>query len=442
MKISVGSNIVAGIYFVLLEIVLFILLGYAIQVYLSCHNLRRLHKGKELILVKNTRLSVVVDYGITTPFLGRAAAITGTTVLFLTIIGSFAIDGSSRPALKTAIAKSVVLHADPEELVDYSKHVSTDGTRVSGTYLLTREVSRCSGSNGTMSIMHSMVAGQFDLDSIVYRVSTIPRNVTCRVKHNGFQDHALPSEKVILGVSPEGCKYSLPFSSRESGVWSDEAQITGCKFQAVQTWCARFTNYVCVTQARHSLGYTKIYAILESIVPLGPITWDKEIYETAADERVLQSLAYLLATGVDYRISALRAAAISFVKVNEPVQILSGKINETDINVLLLALTAGTSVFVTLLLAVLAFWSWRKDVVGVNLRGYNAMNSATNAMVCAASIIREDADYKVPKEGILVGVSRRAPYVGPLRDFEEQELLDDQGLKYEEDEIRGRHTCC
>ena len=242
---------------------------------------------------------------------------------------------------------------------------------------------------------HSIAAAQFEPYSVVYCDIALPRNVTFRVQHNWFQDNAQRSEKGIRRVSIGGCKYSLQFSLRESGIWSDTGQTDACKFKAVQTWSAKFTNYVCVTQARPSLGYTKLYAILESIVPLGPITWDAEIYETAADERGLQSLAYLLATGVDYRISALRAAATSFVKVNEPVQMLSGKINETEINVLLLALTAGTSVFVTLLLAVLAFSSRRKDVVGGNLRGCNAMNSATNAMVCAASGIREDADYKV-----------------------------------------------
>lgn len=164
-------------------------------------------RKKEAVLVKSTRLSFFADYGITTPLVGRLAVITGTFVVVLTAIGSFSIDGGSRGGTKTIIAKRVVLHASrPEEVVDYSKHVSVDGRRVSGTYLLTRDAALCGRQNSTFRSLSSMMANpdKLNLTSVEYYAETLTTNVSCLVKAEGFRNRLLLLESIVPDA-PDMC---------------------------------------------------------------------------------------------------------------------------------------------------------------------------------------------------------------------------------------------
>ena len=408
------------------------------QVFISNWNIRRLFKNKESILHIDTRSSIAVDYGITTPFLSRAATFIGTLVLILTIAGSFSIDGRTRPG--TRIAQSLVVRArGPEEIIDYSKHVSEDGRRISGTLLLIKSATECREYNSTMTTMHSMVGGDVNLNGTVYDVDETPKNRTCRFEVQEFQ------ENVTFRLTPipadvEGCKFIYDRTGRDSGIWLSNATIRECEIEAVETWCAKFLQHVCITQARHSEGYLHITALLEnefgpqdssSIVPY--------VYEKADDKRVLQSMAYLYAMRVHPAFAALRIMALSVVRLNEPVEMLRmGRVQETVINLWLLGFTAGTALLVTVFMLVVTLLLWKENTKDMKLRDCKGVSSALDAMLFAASIALGNKDYEVPKDGILVGVSRRVPHVGPLRDFEEWDLLNEQGYIYDEHELEGR----
>ena len=446
MNISVSSNIVAGIYFVFLELLLVLLLNYAVQMCFSYHNLRLLHQKKQVIFVKGTRLSFFAGYGITTPLLGRVAAIIGTIVLLLTVIGSFSIDGSSRPGMKTVIARRVVLLASqPEELVDYLKHVSADGLKVSGTYVLANSASMCIKGNRTVSSWYSMMSDtdNLKLDSMEYSPSESPRNASCLYEEEGFRDRLLLQEHRKLKTRPGGsCHYDqLPSAPRELEVWSATIRIQRCKFIAVHTCCAKFQSFFCVTEAKHPLGYSVIVFYFQRGERKPDVFVDGIYLQSPFGKRALQSLAYLLATGVGPGIANARHVARSYVKEDEPVQkLVEGDIAETNINIWLLVSTTGTSLSLTFIFVVIFLGFGRKDMISGNLRGFNAMSSAMDIMACAASSAHGDEDSEVPIEEILVGVSRRVPYVGPLADYEEQELLDGRGVTYDESEIEGRYV--
>lgn len=422
-----------------------LLLSCAVERFFSYHNLQLLHNNKKVIHVKDTRLSLITGYGVTTPFLGRAAAITGTVVLLLTAIGSFSIDGSSRRGTRTMIARRVVLQVSrPEEVVDYSKHVSADGFRVSGTYVLALAASHCDKINNTNRSWYSMMTSTdaLNLNSIEYPPSVLATNISCRLQIEGFQDEVIQSGDLLRNDSvSDGCTFKQSrLTVRESAVWSETAQIDGCELYATQTWCANYSVIACVTQTKHPKGFSTVHWTSRSVVLRSSLHWEKFYSKIPDERRALQSLAYLVATRVEPRFERLRRVASSFVKIDEPIQELAETIEETNINIWLLVFTAGISLFLTFLFVLLAFAAWRKNMICEDLRGFNAMSSAMNFMACAASIACGDEDSEIPGEGILVGVSRRVPYVGPLTHSEEQELQDGQGVMYDENEIEGRHV--
>ena len=416
------------------------------QALVSNHNIRRMFKNKETLNLTGSESWTPLEYGITTPLLSRTMAVTGTIVLLLTIVGSFAIDGETGTGTKSVIAKSVVVRARGfEEAIDFSKHISESGRRVSGTLLLARAARVCGEVSTTTITAYSMVGGEMNLDSTVYDVNEPVANSTCRSEVDGFQEHIIFQLKLLSGMGVvEGCKYDMTAPTEgDSGVWPGNATIRGCELEAIETWCANFAQSVCIGLARHSEGFLHLVRVgVNGSGPLHPVRVIPVFYGIADDKRILQSMAYLFAVGFESDFVILRTMAWSVAKMNEPVEILTGAEPKTLINIWLLGFTAGTALLVTVFMVVVTLVSWKKNSFDKELRGCNGVSSALGVMVCAASISRGEDDYEVPKEGILVGVSRRVPHVGPLHDFEERDLLNDQGNVYDERELEGRDRDC
>lgn len=69
---------------------------------------------------------------------------------------------------------------------------------------------------------------------------------------------------------------------------------------------------------------------------------------------------------------------------------------ETKINIRFFAVTSGTDLFLTFLVVLLAFGSWKKDMIDGNLQGCNTMTSGMDFMACATSIAYGDGDSEAP----------------------------------------------
>lgn len=115
------------------------------------------------------------------------------------------------------------------------------------------------------------------------------------------------------------------------------------------------------------------------------------------------------------KFASLAIAPFFTVEEDAIVQKFVGMRNETLVNMLLLALTLGPALSITVLTMMVAVRLRLKYVYLPDLTGYNQYNSEMNLLRCAAYVALKDENEKVLEEdGIVVGVSRFVPHVGPL----------------------------
>lgn len=395
------------------------------------------------VRLTETRLALVTDYGLTTNTTGRVAAIIGTVLVALIIIGSFSIDGRTRRPLNEVVEKNVVIAINSsEEAVDYRDHVSEDGKRVSGTFILTREAATCVDIEGEISTWYSSVNNLRDIDSVTFDGRLFPINSTCRRKSEGYDNQESFKTRFLRGREIEEsrkCRYIIGEQEPGSKLSKTTATLSSCDMEIFETWCAHYSGFVCISQARtFDGGYFMIYNVGESAWYANRIFFDHYVFEHPFPTNAVRSAAYLFATGAEHEPVLLHVITRSTVKVDSFVPLLSECVQETNINLALLLGTAGTALFVTAVVAVAAFFSYWRDIVAPGRHDCNRFNSATDAMLCAASAALDGDIDGLVQTGVFIGVSREEPHVGPLRKEEMDDLKSGGGLFFEEELLRGR----
>lgn len=439
MIIGVSSNIVNGIYILVFDVLLHIFLGWLIRLFLSCRNLNHLHGEGEILQLTNSRLAVAVDYGLSTKVQARTSIAVGTIALTLTIIGGFAIDGRSRLGTTEIVARNVVRIAETaDEVLDYSKHVSEDGMKVSGTFLLAREATLCRRSDHAKLTFFSTVNNLIDVRSLEFDRMTNLLNSTCRTKMNGFEEIAVVRTNFIdIREELAQCSFFEEGMESTAGLAPGRAEFQGCDLQIVDTWCARYKNHVCVSQVRSTEGYFLFYNALESQFGRNRIAVDTIGSRSQMDTNIVKSAAFLRGMDMEQNTDKLRIMASSTVTQNHRVIAYKGEVQETVIDLPLLLGTTGVALLATVFVAVGAYVSWKKVAKDSGRMRFNGFNSAMDCMQCAVHVV-DGIKTEGKTENVLVGVSRREPHVGPLRATELDDFEDNGGIYFDEGALHGR----
>lgn len=450
---GLSSNIISGIYDVLFEILLPILLGLFVRSCLSSWNVRCLFHKNQTIRLEGTRLAVFVDTGLSTRTASRVLATVGGLIVLLTIAGSPSINGVSRPATAIVTGHTVITNAtSPDELIDFTKHVSEDGERASATYHLAMEAVKCRTLNSTLNVFNPSIGQIEDLTSVnVLRFNHVANNSKCWNEGDGFKAKVLTSSRVLKNETlfSECFVEQFDFTNSSSKMWRQNIVLRNCAANMTYVWCATYEHPYCIGPAISAEGHSVIYLLLRQgeqplFLPEQPNTADMVVSDYAFHEKSIKSMAYLFSIPGPLMYTEYWVMVRSAVKQNVriPKYVTDELVQSTEIDAILFSCTAGLALISTFAIALVAFFLWWQNVQMPGRKECNSLNSAEDAMRCAVANAFHKPDYQIPREGILVGVSRKRPHVGPIRAFDEEEGVEngpDDGMNsgFDEDFLEG-----
>ncbi|KAI0559061.1 hypothetical protein FGB62_169g40 [Gracilaria domingensis] len=330
-------------------------------------------------------------------------------------------------ATNFANAKIVVLISnESSDGIDFTKHVSADGSRVSGSYILAHTVWSCTRINETNVINYPAVGSFEDIDRIAYNLKD-PFNITCAFEKNGFvstsvtdpqtfymyEDNEKESNVSDTDEITEPCPYRLDefptnYGIKQVNVSYEAGNCEGTDI--LEAWCGNLALQLCVWYLRKGERY-----FMQAYVAEGPdLAWFDELpLSKALTRQTLQSVIFLLSTGVERSLFHALGMTRVRIKRNMSVEVLAGEVQETVVLVSLMVCTAGVVTVVTGLMSLVSFWQWRHNVVKRGLKGKNAFQSATDLIQVAATVAQGEEDF-ASSAALSVGVYGDKPRVGPV----------------------------
>ncbi|KAI0564342.1 hypothetical protein FGB62_27g18 [Gracilaria domingensis] len=375
-----------------------------------------MHNRKSSIRLTTTRLQGVVGFGITSKKSARLTSLLGCAALILTVIGSFSIDGASRKATKfVTMPFFVAVTNSTSDFIDFTKHVSTDGSRVSATILLARMALSCSVWSET-EYQNYPAVGDFDglesIDSVVHPRELILSNFSCTAEEEkfvGVQPFSVDSP--YIEDVDESCRLNTSLSRGQDSLWQGNFSLSCDGIEILEAWCASFQFLACSMRVRQGTRQLYMYTVpgVAGQTPqLRLLTWTAF---QSFPSQFLKSAAYLMGTGwPDEQAFYLSRVDI---KRNVPVEVEDGDVFETEVSVPLFLSTAGVVTVGTVMVCVVALISWRQHVVKRGLSGKNGFNGAMDILLLAAEMGADEEEIAAKGE-VVVGVSRGEPRVGPM----------------------------
>eukprot|EP00178_Gracilaria_changii_P002999 TRINITY_DN14402_c0_g1_i1.p1 TRINITY_DN14402_c0_g1~~TRINITY_DN14402_c0_g1_i1.p1 ORF type:complete len:494 (+),score=41.38 TRINITY_DN14402_c0_g1_i1:1619-3100(+) len=434
MIIRAHSNIVSGLYVMVFELLVPLILGFALQKYISTCNHRALRNGKHSLRLTTTRISAFADYGITSRARARLTSSLGCFALVLTIVGSFAIDDRSRMSTTfvNAQLQSAITNTS-NNIIDFTKHVSENGVRVSGTFLFSSSALVCHQVDSSEELFYSAV-GSFDedMESLSYLRTEVPTvNYSCAYARNGFVNGVQVREKYFDRIEFDlNCLPVSNITVRESSVWQVNASSSCSDVEILGFWCANFEKLVCVMQVGIDQRYVLI-VVTRGVGNSASLRRRESSQNYMMHSRMLKSAAYLIATETFSGFTEAFALSRMSIMRNSLVEVEAGEVLETEVSSGLFLGTAGVATVITIIACLVSFLNWREHVVKNDLSGKNSLSGAMDVMLLAATFVG-NGECVGTNEGVVVGVSGHEPRVGPLLGMKVGRT------EFEEQHVRGR----
>ncbi|KAI0558722.1 hypothetical protein FGB62_190g014 [Gracilaria domingensis] len=334
------------------------------------------------------------------------------------MIGGFSIDGASRKATKFVTMPLFVAVANKaSDVIDFTKHVSTDGSRMSATYLLAQKSQSCNRRNETHMLRYPVVGDLDDVDSIdrvKYTKDVVYDNLSCTLDQKKFLHVPHFSQSMesfdIRGIL-EACRFNKPLKgARYSSLWQENLAFLDCDdsgYEIIETWCASFMFFSCVMHTRWNMKHFYLYTPPEVI---GRDTVPKRInllegWSYNIHSQTVKSAAYLIAT-VGGDAAEIFVSRMS-IKRNVPVEVEDGEVFETNVSVPLFLCTTGVVTVSTVVMCITALLKWREHVVKHGLSGKNGFNGAMEVLMLAAEARREWGQCRRAASATVSSMSRR-----------------------------------
>lgn len=411
MIVPVSSNILSTFYIAVFDITLHIILSKIITSTLTIINNHFLSTPPGLLLSRS-RLDNLNNYGLSTKRFSQLSSLFGILALILTIMGSFSIDGQSRQnyvptsvPLITSFANSSSSH------IDFSKHVSPDGSLASATFVAASHAARCWSIERNRLLLFPAINNFTDLDSLVLSPEA-PENSTCVTEESGFEQQTATTSIEDELPPPDllECQFSVDVSQvpSQQTMKNIPVEIFFCSYEIVSTVASSHSTLAVLIQVKNSQRFWLIpidhrflpdpTPVLSTIRPLFPKT-------IAYDEQIMNSLSYLRSVGTNYTVSHLLLVAQMNVRKDGTVLKYNGEIDESEINVVWLITTAGIAVGMVLVAGIV------RIVVGILYRNSNenGLNSAMDCIEEASKIAGEEGGRE-----IWIGFRREGWSVGPV----------------------------
>ncbi|KAI0564331.1 hypothetical protein FGB62_27g20 [Gracilaria domingensis] len=348
-----------------------------------------------------------MDPGLSPRWLSRLFVVLAVLFTALLAAGGFAFVGSTENVYQTVYVRNKVVPATRENYVDFRKHISPDGRRVSAEFLLLctlsctrkgfKRLTKYVRTNDVHNLNHFQSP---DLEGF--------SNSTCVQSANGFMDEILETAQYGLPVyRTDDCK-SLIFAEmvrqQQMKHLVAPAHNGSCPYNNLQIRCSNRSGVQCVASARVQDEFDGFVLIQMSIEQTTfRINYSPERWREREHPQVLESLTFMLQF-LPQDALLLRTCAASRVQQNASVQKLVGERNVTTVNVALImgALGIATALLVAVGTVALAMWVgvvWLKG-----RRRYNTFSAKEDALACAAQALlwRSDGGADRAEEGVVV----------------------------------------
>lgn len=421
MQIQASSNVVGGIYS-LVEVVLSVLLLHFLRTIFEWHNVKTIYDERKPLRLVETRLSLFSDPGLAPRWLARVTVLILIAVVSLTSAGGFGIAGFTRESYEEVRVKSKLVPAGNGETIDFRKHVSADGGRVSGTVLLLMHHT-CVHVDTKRLALYGSFSDMEDVNTIKWPAQQGRLNTTCVMEDAGFEDEVVFEQALRGTKSTTGTECMLPRDvvlpkkQITQLVIEPQPEILDCPFKIIDAWCSNFIDWRCAGNVKYADGYS---TILFFIGPSGGIQGTVaqigiQLYDEPFTPEVLKSVAFLADMNIHSSATSLIRMVSLSVETNGFVRKFGGNKNVTNVNVPLIAATLGTTIVTTLFIGCAALVGWFRFIVKPGRRDYNKFTSGMDALSCAAVEVLKEGECRFRHSGaISVGVE--GGVAGPVPD--------------------------
>lgn len=390
MRIGQSSSVVSAVYAILFDILLPILLAWLVRILLSSRNLKLIYDDRKRFSLGPTRLAIFVHQGLSPIATGRFIASITTIIILLTMVGAFSINGISRRERIPQKFRLLVDTASPEEVIDFKRHLSEDGSLVSGTVLLLRQSSFASFGNKRLT--YAKVNDIRDINTVKWPSSMTMYNSTCVTEKNGFVERTVMTDALAEEyLSTEGC--SLHIKPANYSLLSEAmSNLTGnCDLEIIETWCSHFQQLSCVTLLKHPNGYTTSHQniwgshdkLRNTLHTVDNFVIQNRVISRKLTSQQMRAMSYLLDVG--FRIEERQATDMVSLTIRTDTHVLvyGDEIKETDVDTTLLSMTLGPAISFTVLIAIHAIVGWERHIRRSSRQNYNRFHSTADLLAYA-----------------------------------------------------------
>lgn len=432
MIVPVSSNILSTIYIITFELILPTVLSNLITSVHTKVNSFQLSKGPGIVLARS-KLDYLVNHGFSTKLISRFSSAVAVVSFLLTLIGSFSIDGLSRPHfVPITVPVITTLATSSSTFLNFSAHISIDSGLVSATFLLAFHGATCNLSNDKKVDYYSAFNNFIDLNSIQFDVFSF-NNSTCVRQESGYQNAILWTRKhdAVDSDFPY-CRFSVSKHIDRNSVRNVSINVRGCKHKFVSAIAASYFFYTTVVQLKSPQGYD-LFISSHSTSPENTtdIKLEKFVLRNRIPfhSRMMESIAFLDASNAGIVLETILVLAQTRVERDKTVIKNVGKEMASEVNLRLLFATAGVSLGIVMAVAFV------RIVVGIVLDA-NEMNGLSSAADCMT-----EARYVAGEDGgrmIWIGLRREGWSVGPVGENDLKEGEMGEWMSLDEQKISGR----
>lgn len=434
MIVATSSNVLSSIYIVVFDLLLNAILAQLITGIPGKINAHQLSKPAGLFPYRS-RLDKIVKYGLTKKSFSRVSSVVGTITLLLTIAGSFSIEGRSRPNYTPISAPVMTFLANSSSsYIDYTKHISPNGSLFSATYLLASHSTSCMNRGKTQVEYFSAMNSFADLETPLFS-QYANNNSTCIMEEEGYEKSILYTEREISCIEELRLRtFWFPVATQvlRYNVQPIPLSVTGCPIEGVSAVGAVYKTYHVVLQLKCSKGFvlvTREYEALSELAPVGQFNTIGPVRDTPYDEKVMRSVVRFFTVPLSIYAEDLLLIAQITLKKNGIVMRRDDDLKESVVNMKWLIGTAGVAVIIvamTGLVRIIIGFKYAKEK-------RNGLNSALDCIKEAQNVAGED------RLGIVwIGFRREDWSVGPIGEMDLSEGMKGEWERVDEQTLRRR----
>lgn len=385
MIVSINSSLLSGLFGVL-ELLLTLTLIFLISRLVRFYNLYTLYHLRRPFQAHCTRLSILATSPVTSPFLSRLCTFVLLLCIILLTTTSFSITGQSETVFQTRKV-TLLTSEDKGDILDVRRHISTNGSLASATFLFLSDIPCAMRNNGKVIVFKSFINILGDINEVKWPVmSTILPNYTCLSSGSAFRpqkfSESWEQDGTVAALSVE-CNLNVDFEqipTRLTGATNISplrvSLSPNCKGRPYAMHCSTQNQGACVLSLNMSSFFTLTAVTGTSTLKLADFFPSMNPHLP----QILSSTAYILDVGFTASLQRAHEIARTRLIQNGDVEMAVGERRFTRVNFGLFLGTILPLLFMYVCVIAITCSGWWK--VGRSRQNYNSFAGVEDAKAC------------------------------------------------------------